>query len=297
MWLQPSLPHDSNVFLAFSTPENLLQLTLHQYRSSLIMQPGLVGHRRAASTTGTDNLLRPGVLSFVAISSGKQGTAMYLNGAVARSFPGYSVAANCRGRLVLGTSPVSDAPWHGQFRGLALYAHDLSADQVRRHYESWTMKGSPDLTKADRAVALYVFNERSGSVIHNAVPGGINLEIPRRYTLIHQIFLQPFWQEYQPRWSYWKDFMINVLGFIPLGFFFHAYWRSERPIRFAALVTTILGFAVSLTIEVLQYYLPTRDSGTTDLFTNTLGTVLGIQLYRWGGARALVARIYSFRNS
>jgi len=59
----------------------------------------------------------------------------------------------------------------------------------------------------------------------------------------------------------------------------HAYFALVHKTKRAGLVTIILGFAVSLTIEVLQAYPPTRDSGSTGLITNTLGTWMGVMLY------------------
>jgi VanZ family protein len=297
IWLQPGLPRDSSVILSFSTPETPLELTLHQYRSLLILETRVPGGWHPASIMGTDGVFHQGAPVFVTISSGPQQTAMYVNGALARAFPGSRIGPDCRGRLVLGTSPTMDDSWRGQVRGLALYGAELTADQVRQHYETWTTSGSPALSDREHAVGLYLFNERSGDVVHNSIATGIDLEIPARYKLVHQIFLQPFWHEYKPKWSYSKDILINIVGFMPLGFFFYAYWSTVRPIRRAALVTTVLGFAVSLTIEVLQSQIPIRDSGTTDLITNTLGTFLGVQLYGWSLARTLLARIYSARLS
>jgi VanZ family protein len=295
LWLQPAAQYDSNVILAFSTPQNPVQLVLFQYRSVLILETRVPGRWGPASIMGTDGVLHQGTLALVTISSGPRQTAIYVNGVLARVFPGSRIASDCSGRLVLGTSPRADDSWHGQLRGLALYGTELKADQVRHHYNDWYKSGSPAPVDAEQSVAIYPFNERSGSVVHNTVSGGIDLEIPARYSLIHQIFLRPFWHEYKPGWSYWQDILINIFGFMPLGFFFYAYCTSARPLKRAVLAVTLLGLAISLTIEVTQSFIPTRDSGTTDLITNTFGTFLGIQLYRWSFARAILARISSLR--
>ena len=103
----------------------------------------------------------------------------------------------------------------------------------------------------------------------------MNLHIPEKYGVLDQIFLEPFWEEFSLSRSYWSAALKNIVGFIPFGFCFFAC-LSARKVRRAALVTVILGTLVSLTIEILQASLPTRDSGMTDLFTNTLGAYIGV---------------------
>ena len=126
---------------------------------------------------------------------------------------------------------------------------------------------------------------------HDARHGGIDLCIPARFSLLHQPFLKPFWKEFRPRADYVVDVLVNIGGFVPLGFFFCIYFSSEPAIRHATLATVVLGLCVSLTIEVLQSYLPTRDSGTTDIITNTLGTFLGIRLYQSKITRTALAKL------
>lgn len=138
--------------------------------------------------------------------------------------------------------------------------------------------GQPALAANENCIALYLFDERSGRVVHNRVNSETDLHIPEKYAVLDQLLLEPFWKEFNSSWGYWTGALKNVVGFVPLGFFFYAYLSYS--IRRAALVTVILGGAVSLTIEILQAYLPTRDSGMTDLITNTLGAYIGVQSYR-----------------
>ena len=117
--------------------------------------------------------------------------------------------------------------------------------------------------------------------MHSRVEPGVDLQIPARYMVVDKKFLEPVWEEFSWSREYASAALKNIVGFLPVGFVFFAYLSGVRGIRRAALVTVLLGALISLTIEVLQGFLPNRDSGTTDLITNTLGTWLGVLLYLW----------------
>jgi glycopeptide antibiotics resistance protein len=109
------------------------------------------------------------------------------------------------------------------------------------------------------------------------------LYIPERYTELKHTLLRWPWDEYYPGWTYWKDVLMNIVGFMPLGFFLCAYLSLGLRFGRPGLITILFGFTVSLTVEILQAYLPTRDSGMTDIITNTMGTTLGVLVFRYTG--------------
>lgn len=77
--------------------------------------------------------------------------------------------------------------------------------------------------------------------------------------------------------SDYRNSILNVALFIPMGFFLPLCWRDFR--RFGK--TTLFGFSASLLIELLQIF-TYRATDINDLMTNTAGTILG-----WCAARLL----------
>lgn len=75
--------------------------------------------------------------------------------------------------------------------------------------------------------------------------------------------------------SDYRSSLLNVLLFVPLGFFLPLFWK-----KFSAFGYTLLfGFCTSLLIELLQIF-TFRATDINDLMTNTVGTVLGYLLGR-----------------
>jgi VanZ family protein len=281
IWFEPSDPAASGTLFTFYAPGNPRQFSLQQSLAGLALRSDIRGGRYTPWFYVGD-IFRRGKPLFITVTSNGGRTSEYIDGVLARTTPKFPLSRqDFDGELVIASSPVDGDSWSGLLRGLAFYNQDLTPAQVYQHFATWTTKGRPEVSENERAVALYLFDERAGRVIHNQVPAATDLHIPDRYLVLDQVLLCPFWKEFHPnQWSCWKDILVNIAGFVPFGFLFCAYFSLAGGIKRPALVTILLGFAVSLTIESLQSFLPTRSSGTTDLITNTLGTCYGVWLHR-----------------
>ena len=106
-------------------------------------------------------------------------------------------------------------------------------------------------------------------------PPGPTLEIPASFDVPHKAILRSAFQEFDPSRHYLYDVLENIAGFIPLGAILCVYFSLTHPRSKAVLYATLIGGSLSLTIEVLQAYIPRRTSGMTDIITNTLGALIG----------------------
>ena len=84
------------------------------------------------------------------------------------------------------------------------------------------------------------------------------------------INLKPF----QYMFSDYENSFLNVLLFMPLGFFLPVLWQRFRKLRW----TVLFGFCTSLLIETLQLF-TFRATDVDDLILNTMGVVLGYCMF------------------
>lgn len=184
-------------------------------------------------------------------------------------------------QIILGNSPAGKSFWKGNIYGLAIYQRSLTAEQVLQHSQDWTNGKPPSFLKGDNQsiISYFPFNERTGPRIQDQINRHDLLMLPRFHVLKKNILVPP-WKDFRLHLSFLSDIMINILGFIPLGFFICALIRKRIILgRQPFIIAILLGLFLSLTVESIQVYLPTRHSQLMDVLTNTIGTALGIVLF------------------
>ncbi len=289
IWIQPSGTQGTSTLLDIYRPENPFQFLLRQYRDGLIVSQDVFAGSGETKRIkiDLDHGLVSGVLTLVTITSSEKGTRLYLDGTLKETYPKFRFAPDkFAGQIILGTSPVDSQPWSGEIRGLGVYSGELTPETVKQHFQEWKAPMDTPRFEEQKQIAIYAFGEHQGNVVHAQRNNAVDLSIPPHFFVPHQAFLRAPWKEFDPGWEYWADVLRNVIGFLPLGLFFYGYLSFTLPRQRALFVTILCGFALSLSVEMIQAFLPQRVSGMTDVLTNTLGTALGalfgaVGAFRW----------------
>jgi len=166
-----------------------------------------------------DDVLQNNIARFLTLTSGLQGTVIYLEGVPAKTYSNFHLSTKNFGkRLLLGQAPAGVQAWTGDILGLAFYEQALSPWEVAADYDHW-MQGETEQLKS--AHALYVFDEREGEIVHNrAASAAPDLLIPTRFERFRPKILEfprPF------KKSDVEDTIVNIVGFIPFGFLLLLY--------------------------------------------------------------------------
>jgi hypothetical protein len=281
LWLEPAAEPNTDAFHILTIDDGQLpsNFALCQWRSYLLLRTPDATNERGFREVGIDGLHKRKA-RFVTIVGDASGTAFYADGVLVERFSEFVLpAGRLNGRLILGNAAEGKHSWAGRVFGLAMFERALDAAEVARHCSDWTNNRAGRLIQERALAAFYRFDERTGQQANDNSRHKHQLLVPPRYEVLHKLILALPRYDNPFDWFNLRDIAINVIGFVPFGY---GAWRfrqsaTRRPIRNAVFVASS-GAALSLTIELVQVWLPHRSSSISDLVWNTFGTILGVLL-------------------
>ena len=100
-----------------------------------------------------------------------------------------------------------------------------------------------------------------------------------------------------PRYVTAFDLITNVLAYVPLGFLWVVYLRPPRRPWPVAVLCVLAASLLSLGLETVQNYLPSRIPSNLDLGCNSLGALIGALVGAWRGHLLLNgSRLHTLRQ-
>jgi len=286
-------PHGGfRVLASFHSGGDGLQLIIGQWREVLIVMNGDdYSHRRRLPRITADTSKFPKRPLRLTINSNPTGTSLYLNGEPVATSAKLHLTLPSEpesGRLLLGNTASAGQPWLGVISFVSLLPRSLTAGEVA---SSWRTQGALSPSTSD-ALLLFRFEEAGGRTIRNHGSMVAPLTIPSGLNALGRRFLRGSMADSTSSRFLMLDTLVNFIGFMPFGAAVVIVLRSSHRSRpRTILVTALFGFALSLTIELAQAWMPSRDSSLRDLLLNTAGAPVGAWL--WLVARLRLSRSLS----
>jgi hypothetical protein len=268
--------------LVFCDEEKTPSLFVGQWKSCLLVRRFNKEIRngkkwKEASICGA---LTEGATRLITLVSNGSESVFYVDGKPVKRFPRLSLMpepGSLAGHyLLLGNTPESTNGWMGDILGIALYDRSLTDEEVLKSYHSWG-RNEDGLSRQREGLFLhYGFRKISGEKVEDYSGRGNDLLIPSHARFKSKV-LAPVEIAAVSMSGLVQDVLINIIGFIPLGFFLSIFLagRTKLAVPIIAAAATLAGAAISLFIELAQSQIPVRTSSTGDLISNALGACLG----------------------
>jgi hypothetical protein len=265
---------------AIHSCEDSNQLLMAQWRSWIILMNGDdYTNKRKSNRIFIDTASFPDGPMFLTMTTGNYGTKLYCDGKLVREKKDLTLElpSGEKSRLLLGNSAYGTNPWEGDIYGLAFYRSTLTDGDIAIHFNRWSEEQDFSFAKTDKPLVLFLFNEKEGELANDYTAGNDPLNIPKEMKIWERKILVPPWEDFSYDKNNVEDILINVIGFMPLGFFLFATLNKldGNSMKHGILTTVIICFVVSLFIEIVQAWIPSRSSSMTDLISNTFGGWIG----------------------
>jgi len=278
--------HGFRPILMIHNGDDRHQFTVWQWGASVIVMNGNdYDYSKRSPRISWEDALTAGEESLITITSSKRGSHLFINGTLVKERKNLELTiprAHKKVQLILGNSVYGKYSWEGKIYGLSLNGKALSTEKITYYYKQWEHQRALSSNSNDAPLLLYTFNEYEDARIQDDTGHNQSLELPQRLVVLKKTFLSFSWHQFRPNLSFLFDAIINLIGFIPVGAVM-CYWSSQSrtfPRKFEVKLILAFCFFLSLSIEIIQVWLPYRHSSILDLTLNTLGAWVGVLLFQ-----------------
>jgi VanZ family protein len=252
---------------------NRLRFEIGQWHNSLVVQSFSgdlpLGSKREMSVLG---ILDSGATRNIGIVTGPGGTKISVDGKLTRANPDFhpfSDTARGPWRIAIGGSLSGKYTWKGTLFCFTIFPGNVVGLTSARDY-----LGLENAERAYGSIVKFTFDKQP--VAAPGMSGRHELVVRPRFPVVPEVLVSP-WNDFTNDASYYADIAVNVIGFLPFGFFFALFllqrFTTSRWKTVVAVAAT--GLLISLSIELLQVFIPGRSSQLSDVMTDTFGTLVG----------------------
>lgn len=274
--LSTDIPGQAAWIFGYGVDFGKLNLLVGLYMNSLIVELHRGGQRMRASI---ENGLPRGDRAVLVVTGTRTALAVYVNGTLRREVTREAADDtdwNTEYPLVFGARSDGKYPWTGTLYSISLFDSVLDAGWI----------GSPERIEPDRAFLHYQFSEIEGGSVRNSGTGSTGpILISERFEPLHRSVLM------EAPFPIWSDITINIIAFLPIGMMIALIMAGQVKPWQVVVIAGVAAVGLSLTIELMQLYLPRRWSTVTDVWTNTLGGLAGAVLGSTRVGRAAMQRL------